>query len=315
MDTIQSLLTKVLPVLIALMIGVLLRRFKLLDAKGVTVIKTLVTRVTLPFVIFQAFYAVNYSPDTLIVALCVLLICLVLFALGFVIKKPIKNLTTLLPFTLTGFEMGMLGFPLFLLLAGQERMGSIAVVDLGQEVFVFTVFLFMLRRQTGEKKTPAESLREVIRNQVIIAVLLGLLVGVTGLGRLMAGTLAGDVVNGVCAFVSAPTAALILFSIGYDLKLDRRVLRRAAQTLLLRFALVALVGGGFTLLLFRLIPYDPTLLLAILLMLILPAPFVLPVYSQSPQEAEFVSMFLSLGTLAFIALYAVLIIVKPMISG
>lgn len=315
MATMQSLLTKVLPILISLMIGRLLGKFKLLDAKGVTTIKTLVTRVTLPFVIFQAFYAVDYSLDTLIVALCVLAICLVLFALGFVLKKFVKNLSSLLPFTVTGFEMGMLGFPLFLLLAGQEKMGSIAVADLGQEVFVFTVYLFMLRRETGSRQSLPEAVSEVMKNPVIIAVLLGLLVGVTGLGNLMKGTLAGEVVDGVCGFVSAPTAALILFSIGYDLRLDRRLLSRAMGTVGLRLACVLLVGGGMTLLMFKLIPYDPYLLLAMLLMLVLPAPFVLPVYSQSPQEAEFLSMYLSLGTLFSILLYAVLIIIKPMVAG
>ena len=315
MATIQSLLTKVLPILISLMIGRLLGKFKLLDAKGVTTIKTLVTRVTLPFVIFQAFYAVDYSLDTLIVALCVLTICLTLFALGFLLKKFVRNLTLLLPFTVTGFEMGMLGFPLFLLLAGQEKMGSIAVVDLGQEIFVFTIYLFMLRRVTGSRQSLPEAVREVMKNPVIIAVILGLLMGITGLGRLMAGTLAGEVVDGVCGFVSAPTAVLILFSIGYDLRLDRRLLSRAMRTMLLRLACVLLIGGGLSLLLFQLIPYDPYLLLAMLLMLVLPAPFVLPVYSQSPQEAEFVSMYLSLGTMFSILLYAVLIIIKPMIAG
>lgn len=315
MDVIQSLLTKLLPILIALALGVVIRKSGMLDAKGMAALKTVVTRVTLPFVIFQAFYKVNYTLNTFITALTVLLICLMLFGLGFILKKYLKNLTSLLPFTLAGFEMGMLGFPLFLLLAGQENMGSIAVADLGQEVFVFTIYLFMLRRQTGGEQSLREAVREVAKNPVIIAVALGLLTGITGLGKMLAGGMAGDVIESICGFVSAPTAVLILLSIGYDLKLERRLLKRAGLVMLLRAAAVLAIGGGLTLLLFLIIPYDPWLLLALLTMLVLPAPFVLPVYSQSREEAEFVSMFLSLSTLLFILLYAVLLALRPLIAG
>ena len=315
MDVTQSLLTKLLPILIALALGVVIRKTKMLDAKGMAALKTVVTRVTLPFVIFQAFYKVDYTLNTFITALAVLFICLMLFGLGFILKKSFKNLTSLLPFTLAGFEMGMLGFPLFLLLAGQENMGSIAVADLGQEVFVFTIYLFMLRRQTGGEQSLREAVREVAQNPVIIAVALGLLAGITGLGRMVTGTLAGEVIESVCSFVSAPTAVLILLSIGYDLKLERKLFRRASLVMLLRAAAVLVIGGGLTLLLFLIIPYDPWLLLAMLTMLVLPAPFVLPVYSQSREEAEFVSMFLSLSTLLFILLYAVLLAMKPLIAG
>ncbi len=315
MEIIQSLSTRLLPIIIALALGVLIRKTSLMDALGVAALKTIVTRVTLPFVIFQAFYKVEYSLGTLVTTLTVLVICLLLFALGFLLKKQFRNLTALLPFTLSGFEMGMLGFPLFLMLAGQANMDSLAVADLGQEVFVFTIYLFMLRKQTGEKQSLGDALREVAKNPVIIAVVLGLLVSVTGLGRLMAGTLAGEVVDSVCGFISAPTAVLILLSIGYDLKLERRLLRRAGLVLLLRFSCVLLIGGGLTLLLFQIIPYDPWLLLAIMTMLTLPAPFVLPVYSQSQKEAGFVSMFLSLSTLLFVLFYAVLLAVKPLITG
>lgn len=315
MEVIQSLLTKLLPIIIALALGAAIRKTSLLDVKGIAALKTAVTRVTLPFVIFQAFYKVEYQLDTFITAVTVLLICLMLFALGFLLKKSMKNLTSLLPFTLAGFEMGMLGFPLFLLLAGQENMGSIAVADLGQEVFVFTLYLFMLRRQTGGEQSLKASVRETARNPVIIAVALGLLAGITGLGRLITGTLAGEVTEAVCGFISAPTAVLILLSIGYDLKLERRLLKRAGLAMLLRAAAVLLIGGGLTFLLFQIIPYDPWLLLAILTMLVLPAPFVLPVYSQSREEAQFVSMFLSLSTLLFVLLYAVLLGIKPLIVG
>jgi hypothetical protein len=51
------------------------------------------------------------------------------------------------------------------------------------------------------------------------------------------------------------------------------------------------------------------------MMLILPAPFVLPVYSENAQEKEFVSMYLSSYTMLTILLFAVLLVIKPLIIG
>lgn len=315
MEIARSLLTKLLPILIALSLGAVIRRTRLLDAAGIAALKTVVTRITLPFVIFQAFYKVDYSLYTLLTALVVLAVCLALLGAGYLLRRRFSGLGSLLPFTLAGFEMGMLGFPLFLLLAGPERMGAIAVADLGQEVFVFTLYLFLLRRQTGGDLPLSASLKEIALNPVIIAVALGLAVGISGLGRAIEGTPAGEAVDAVCGFVSAPTAVLILLSIGYDLKFEGRLLKRAAMNLLLRLGLVILIGGGLTLLLFTLVPFDPWLLLAMMTMLALPAPFVLPVYSQEGKQAEFISMYLSLGTLLFVALYAVLLLLRPLVAG
>lgn len=315
MDTIRPLLTMLLPILVTLGLGVIIRKTALLSREGIDALKKVVTRVTLPFVVFQAFYAMDYSMDALVTTLFVLAACLVLFALGYLFQKRFAHITSLLPFTLSGFEMGMLGYPLYLVMAGQTHMGKMAMSDLGQVVFVFTVYLFMLRRQTGQAQSPGKAGMDALKNPVLIAVALGLLVGVTGLGRFMRGTPAGEAVDAVCGFVSAPTAVLILLTIGYDLVFEPRMLKRAGLVVLLRLVLVGLVGGAMCLLLFRVIPFDPWLLLAILLMLSLPAPFVLPVYSQTRAEAEFVSVYLSLGTLVFVVLYAALLFLKPVITG
>ncbi|NLE19446.1 MAG: hypothetical protein GX623_01390 [Clostridiales bacterium] len=312
---VSTLLTRLLPVLVALGLGVAARRTALLDGRAVSALKTVVARITLPFVILRAFYKAEYSGGTLVVAGFVLLICLVLLGAGYLLRRRFGGVSSLLPFTLTGFEMGMLGFPLFLLLAGAEHMPSAAVVDLGHEVFVFTLYLFLLRRQTGERQSLSASLRETAGNPVLLAVFLGLLLGASGLAARMEGGAVMATLDAVCEFVSAPTAVLILLAIGYELDFSALLLRRAATALLLRLLLVLLVGGGLAFLLFRFIPYDPYLLLALMMMLSLPAPFVLPVYSKEESEKAFLSVFLSLNTLAFILLYALLLILKPAIAA
>lgn len=315
MNAFLEVLGSLLPILITLGLGIAARKTGLLDAAGAETLKKVVSRITLPFVIFQAFLTADYGADMAVVFLVVMALCLATFAGGFYLRRKMPGTSQLLPFTVAGYEMGMLGYPLFLILAGQEHMGSLAKVDLGQVLFVFTVYLFLLRRQTGEEKSLKEAALEIIKNPVMAALLLGLALGVTGLAGVITASPAGELIKRITSFVGAPTAALILLAIGFDLRLDRALLRPVARTILIRLGLTAAAGALAVLVLFVILPYDAWLMLAVLMMLILPAPFVLPVYSQDEGDKEFVSMYLSASTLITILLFAVLLVIKPMLTG
>lgn len=315
MNAFQEMLGSLLPVLLTLGLGMLARRTGVLEARGAETLKKVVSRITLPFVIFQAFMTADYRADMAVVFLLVLALCLITFAAGFVLRRRMPGASPLLPFTVAGYEMGMLGYPLFMILAGPGQMGSLAKVDLGQVLFVFTLYLFMLRRQTGEQQGLKDALMDILKNPVMAALVAGLLLGVTGLAGAIMASPAGRLVSSVCEFAGAPTAALILLAIGFEFRLDRALLRQVSRAILIRLALTAAAGALVVFVLFLILPYDPWLMMAVLMMLILPAPFVLPVYSGSEREKEFVSMYLSASTMVTILLFGVLLAIRPLIAG
>ena len=315
MNAFEGVLGSLLPILMTLGLGMLARRTGLLDEAGAGTLKKVVSRITLPFVIFQAFLTADYGTDMAVVLLVVAVLCLITFAAGFWIRQKARGMSPLLPYTVAGYEMGMLGYPLFMILVGAPYMGRFAKVDLGQVLFVFSLYLFMLRRQTGGEKSLKEALMDIIRNPVMVALALGLLLGVTGLAAGIMASPAGAQITSITGFVGAPTAALILLAIGFDFRPNPALLGPVMKALLVRLALAAVFGGLAVFLLFLFLPFDPYLLLAMIMMLILPAPFVLPVYSHNAQEKEFVSMYLSTSTMVTILLFAVLLVIKPLIIG
>ena len=315
MNAFQDVLGSLLPILLTLGLGMLARKTGLLNEAGAETLKKVVSRVTLPFVIFQAFLTADYEADMAVVFLMVVALCLVTFAAGFILRRGIPGASPLLPFTVAGYEMGMLGYPLFLILAGQENMGSLAKVDLGQVLFVFSLYLFMLRRQTGENKRLKEALLDIVKNPVMAALLAGLLLGVTGLAKPITSSALGDIIISICGFVGAPTAALILLAIGFEFRLDKALLRPVGQAILIRLGVTAAAGALATLILLLMLPFDSWLMMAMLMMLILPAPFVLPVYSENAREKEFVSMYLSSYTMITILLFGLLLVLKPLVVG
>ena len=151
-----------------------------------------------------------------------------------------------------------------------------------------------------------QTLHSLASSPTIWAILAGVALGATGLYRAM-GAWGGDqLLTAVTDFVSAPTGAVILLTIGYDLAMDKAQLKAGLKTCALRLvingALMALmlVVAGF------MFPGDIYLRGAVLLMFMLPPPYVLPIFADDPQERSYVSSSLCMLTLVTIAVFAVM---------
>lgn len=305
MEPLTGVLKVVLPVILMLGIGIVCRKTGLLKKSGIDGLKAVVVNVFLPAVLIKAFYQAEYSLRIVIIAAAMFLVCLLALALGFGVKKAIKGGARSLPFLMTGFEAGMLGYALYALLFGSVT--PFATVDLGQVLFVFTVYFTLLKRNEGG--TLKGSLKAMATSPVILAIAAGVALGASGLGQAIGASNAGPIVQGVLDFISAPTAAVILLVVGYELELKKgcilRALAAAGIRLAVMGALCALVLLGVGLL----TPVDQPLFWAFILMFLLPPPFVLPVFARGEDESAFVSATLSLSALIALAAFAVITII------
>ena len=297
MEILSLLIQNTLPIFITLFIGWMAKRINLIDDNGLVTLKRIVSNITLPLVIFQAFFTATYNIDTIIILIIIFGLNLLLLGIGYVLKKFLPNASSLLPFTFTGFEMGMLGFPLFALLIGADNSSSLAIVDLGHELFVFTIYIYFLRVRSKKKTSAKESVLEMLRNPVLVGLTIGLVLGAMGIADTLLETPAGDIILETASFISAPTAFLILITIGYEFVVEKRLFKSVFSTLFLRLLLIAVLGGAAIFIIFKFIPYDNIILLALIMMFILPAPFIIPVYTTNKDDLEFASAFLSLNTL------------------
>ena len=97
-------------------------------------------------------------------------------------------------------------------------------------------------------------------------------------------------------FVSAPTSAIILLTIGYDLVLDHIPWAAVGKVTVVRIAIMAAlrVLAG---LIVRAVGLGDSLDQALNVMMILPPPYVLPVFADDEKQREYVSSSLSVLTL------------------
>lgn len=304
MENIVLLLQKVLPVFLVLFLGILCRKKHLLTRDGINALKKVAVDIALPAVMFSAFATAEYSANSICVPLTMFTICCIALFLGVQLCRRLKIGGKLSPFLTAGFEAGMLGYALFVLLFPDEPLSSFAMVDLGQVLFVFTVYKILL----AGKNNARDALKEALSAPTVWAILLGLLFGATGLYKALEPSGISRILDAVTDFISAPTSVLILLAIGFDLAPKQIQWKKIGSLMALRLGVSALLLV-VVLLFDRFVLGQMMHTGALLLMFVLPPPFVLPVFADVESERADVSSALSALTFVSIVLYAVLAVV------
>lgn len=301
MDKVITILQTALPVFLALGVGMFARKRQFLTRDHIDAMKKLVINITLPFVLLSAFASADYNTAALVLPTMVFLLCCVALVLGFVILRCCKVKSRLAPFLASGFEAGMLGYSLFVLLFPEHSVSTFAVLDLGQTLFVFTLFKILL----SGKKNPIVILKDMVTSPILWAVFAGVLLGVTGIYRM---PYVGRLLDSSCDFLSAPTGMVILLTVGYDLVLGQIPWKKTAGYIGMRLAVMAVILTVM-LLLNRTVLNGMMFEGAAILMVILPPPYVIPVFADEPAERVSISSALSALTVVTLLLFTALSVV------
>lgn len=301
MENLFRILQTALPVLAALALGVLCRKLNFLTRNGVDTLKKVVVNLTLPAVVFAAFATAEYSLQTIAIPVLVFLLCCLGLVLGRLLARLLRLPGRVTPYLAAGFEAGMLGYALFALLFPQASSARFAILDLGQTLFVFTLYKALL---SGGKET--KSLwKDIVNTPILWGTFAGLLVGATGLFAWMTRNGSAAVVTSLTDFLSAPTGMMILLAVGYDLDFAQIRWRETARFVVLRLAAMAILFAVL-LLVNRTLLHGIIFEGAALLLFILPPPYVLPIFADEPSQRAQISSALSALTVVTLLLFAVM---------
>ena len=300
---VTQILSMVLPVLAMILIGKLCAVQGILNDERHAGLKSIIGDILLPVVLFNAFFTAQYDGKLLLVFAMVFSSCLLALFAGYALKKFVRPYDRYMPLLMTSFEGGMLGYALFALVAGQSQTAIYAMVDIGQTMFAYTVFLAALKSAEGGRMSPKAMVSNMVHNKACIGMTLGIVLGALGVYKAIAPTGFGTVLMELISFITAPTSALILLVVGYQLKVSKSLMKPVLRTLGLRLAVMAGVLALVSGVLFALIPYDKMLMMALMLQYTLPAPFIIPLFADLGEDGEYVSTTLSVGTVLAVALF------------
>lgn len=296
-----QVLQMVLPIVLLLALGSLCRTAHFFDEKGLAGLKAVVSNICLPVVLFNAFFTAHYSWRVVLVFAVVYLGFGLAMAAGFGLKGLAAPYQRFFPFLLTSAEGGMLGYALYGVLMGDQS--GFATVDLGQTVFAYTAFLGMLTLTDGRKVSAGGLVKNIVTNKCCIGMALGILLGALGVNTWLMATPAAGIVTDVIAMIKAPTTALVLLVVGYELELDKKLLKPVAVTVLCRLVVMAALLAASSLIIFRIIPYDKALQVALMILYALPAPFIIPLFANVGEDGKYISTALSVHTICTILLF------------
>lgn len=296
------------PVLLVLLIGVLVNRIQLVSRKGIDEIKNIVVSVTLPAVLIKAFSTAEYTLQSIVIPLFVFASCIVALLLGKLGGKALHLSSPFVGYLTTGFEAGMLGYALYEMLFGAENTANFAIVDLGQVLFVFTVYKILLgnmKKDVGGRKLSAV-LIDMVKSPIIIAIAVGILIGATGLYDLLIPSGISPLFIKTMEFIAAPTSVLILIVVGYDLSIRGVKWAMVGKTILLRLVIMIALMFALVFALDNMIGLTREMKGAMYLMFLLPPPYVLPAFADNENERGNISSVLSVYTIVSIAAFFVL---------
>lgn len=311
----ENMLLALVPAFLLVALGALVRRIQLINAQSVEGFKTLIVRVALPAVLFSAFAKSKMGFDYLLIFVLVFVLCVVLFlsgkALHSFFPKAFPDEYTDAYFS--GFEFGMIGIGLFPAIWGMDRLPEIALIAFGHELFIWFVYVPLLEaRKSGVRSRIGKIAGDFFKSPTIIAIILGSAVNLSGAFLYVEATLAGKILMNALSMVGGVIAPLILIVIGYSISFRAIPLKKSLLLLGARWTAVLVFGLGTAALMRYFVPASEGFLMtALFAFLLLPPPFIIPVFIRKGCEREnsFFSELLIYYTLLSFGAYVVLMMI------
>ena len=272
--------SRVLPVLLLVGLGALFRRQGFLSSGAIDGLRKLVLNVTLPAALFLAFLHTELEAQYTVIVISVFGACLAVLLLGPYLRRGARVRSEAMPSLMAGFEAGMIGYALFAAIFGQAELYRFAIVDLGQVLFVFFILApVVMRWASGTTPPLRDSVAQFARTPVIIAIVAGVAGSLLGLGDTIAANPIGDSVLVTFGMLAAVTTPAIAIVIGYSTRFSAGSLGDPARTLAVRLPIWIGLALLFNWLVIEgLLGLDRLFGAAVMLMAILPPPFVVPLY-------------------------------------
>ena len=304
----MNVLQIVMPVLVMIILGMLCRKWKILTGEGVANMKVLVTNVMLPVAIFHALATAEYNKETGILILIMLIMLIVSFSLGFVLKPFLKGkYQRYLPFMVSVYEGGLMAYPLYTSLCGSENLSHVAVLDIAGLLFGFSIYMGMLGQvEDGGKIDVKKLFSSAIRTPAFIASVLGIIAGLSKIIIILLDSPFGGVYQSVENILTTSVTAIILLVVGYSMELNANLLKPCITTILLRMILQGVMMAGVLFAVHSLVGDSQIVNLAIITYMSSPATFSMQTFMKDEEGSAYVSTTNSMYCLVSILVYIIL---------
>jgi len=314
MDHAVITLNQVLPILLLIVLGNQLRKRQWLAEATIDDLKWLTINIALPSVLFLSFLNLELKVSYLAIMGVIFALCVLMYGAGYVVQHIFKIDHPYFPMLVTGFEFGMLGVSLFGSAYGLENIGYIAVIGLGHEFFIWFPFLSLLLIRRDGIRDVSKLATAFVKAPPIIAIMCGVGLNLLGAAESMyAWPVTGAFIT-VMELTGPMTIPLILIIVGYGFKLEAHGIRDVIATVAFRMAcLIPLALFLNAYFLRGILNLPPAFEAGLFTMLILPPPFIIPLFMKPDdvEERRYVNNVLTVNTVVSLAVFAIYLAFNP----
>ena len=145
-------------------------------------------------------------------------------------------------------EGGSVALPLYIALVGAEHAVNIITFDVAGILINFGLVPALITRQTSKDVAFLPMAKRIITAPFIIAVILGILVNMSGLYQWLMENELHRIYDGTMNMAMTPIASIILFTLGYGFHLRTAQLKPLLALTVVRLVLCGAIVGAFFLL-------------------------------------------------------------------
>ena len=304
-------ISTIFPVFFILFLGIHARKKGWINHEQNNGLKTIALDILFPFLIYHIVATSVLDRNIVLEIVYLIAVWILVYFFGKMVCRMLpESIREISPFLLLTCEGGAVALPLYLSIVGSSYMLNLIPFDLAGILinFIFVPTVLQIRRKEELKLLPL--VKKVISAPFVIAALLAVITNLTGLQRLLSqSSTFGSIYENTMNAIIAPVSGLILFSLGYSIRLKKGYLSSLFKLAVIRLIFCSGIIASF----FLIFPEkmeSPVFSLGVILYFYCPTGFPVPLQIReildSEEKEEFVSAFISLFLLIALIVYVAL---------
>lgn len=304
-------ISTIFPVFFILFLGIHARKKGWINHEQNNGLKTIALDILFPFLIYHIVATSVLDRNIVLEIVYLIAVWILVYFFGKMVCRILpESIREISPFLLLTCEGGAVALPLYLSIVGSSYILNLIPFDLAGILinFIFVPTVLQIRRKDELKLLPL--VKKVISAPFVIAALLAVITNLTGLQRLLSqSSTFGSIYENTMNAIIAPVSGLILFSLGYSIRLKKGYLSSLFKLAVIRLIFCSGIIATF----FLVFPEkmeSPVFSLGVILYFYCPTGFPVPLQIReildSDEKEEFVSAFISLFLLIALVVYVAL---------
>ena len=300
------------PVFFMMFLGFLSRKYSWIKPEQNEGAKKIVFNILFPLLVYHVLAESKISESFVPQIIYVDALWIIIYIVGKLIVGKGGKYAKISPFLLLTCEGGNVALPLYLSMVAKSNAVNILTFDVAGILINFGLLPILVTRDLSEKADIRILLKRIILSPFMLAVIFGIVSNMTGVqGHLMNSEL-GSVYTSTIEMVITPITGIILFTLGYELKMEKSLLLPLLKLGIIRICGCVVIIIGFFIF-FPTYMADNIFKAGVLLYFMCPTGFPVPLQIKplvkSEDEENFISAFISLFMITALVAYSVITLI------